>query len=196
MVGTLLSVARRNGRGHLRQTAPGGVVVRGGRGGGNVPVAEAVVVAAGACCRNSGRRCRNARMFLVVDLDREMPYRLPVSSWEGHLHWHFRHRPKAQAATSTAASVDHSPPMRGPCDAAPPAGASDLRSYGQLRGRDRRRHRLPQAQVPRCASSEWRKRRDTGPPTEFRSTATRGVQVFFGVGPKNSQVRSQAQHYK
>ena len=46
------------------------------------------------------------------------------------------------------------------------------------------------------ASSEWRKRRDTGPPTEFRSTATRGVQVFFGVGPKNSQVRSQAQHYK
>ena len=121
-----------------------------------VVVADAAAVAAGACCRNSGRRCRNARMFLVVDLDREMPYRLPVSSWEGHLHWHFRHRPKAQAATSTAASVDHSPPMRGPCDAAPPAGASDLRSYGQLRGRDRRRHRLPQAQVPRCRKRKFR----------------------------------------
>ena len=60
LVSALLSVASRNGRGHLRQTAPGGVVVRGGRGGGNVPVAEAVVVAAGACCRNSGGRCRNS----------------------------------------------------------------------------------------------------------------------------------------
>jgi len=55
--------------------------------------------------------------------------------------------------------------MRGPCDAAPPAGASDLRSYGTANFAaaidDATGCRKRKFLAANDAGSEWRKRRDT-----------------------------------